>query len=109
MFGVMFLCNAIGHMGSDGAHLCCSLHMKHLIIKVDVRPYLLKHGALRCPCQEQGLVDLQTPGPEGLQRPNPGAGCATSCNQVGPDWTIQALAFGIELFLEFPKCLQEAL
>lgn len=105
----MFLCNAVGHMGSDGAHLSRSLHMKHLIIEVDVRPDLLQHGALRCSCKEQSLVDLQAPGPEGLQRPDPRAGCATSCDQVCTDGTVQALAFSVKLFLELPQCLQKAL
>lgn len=109
LFGVMFLCNAIGHVGSDGAHLSRSLHVKHLIIKVDVRPNLLQHGALRRPCKEQGLVDLQAPGPECLQRPDPRAGRATCCDQVCSDGTVQALAFSVKLFLELPQCFQEAL
>lgn len=105
----IFLCNAIGHMCSDGAHLRCSLHMKHLVVEVDVWPDLLQHGALRCPRQKQGLVDLQAPGPECLQRADPGAGCAASCHQKGPDGTVQPVAFGVKLFLELPQCLQEAL
>lgn len=108
LFGV-FLCNAVWHVGGDGAHLSCSLYMKHLIVKVDVRPDLLQHGALRCSGEEQGLVDLQSPGPECLQRPDPRAGCATSCDQVCSDGAVQALAFSVELFLELPQCLQEAL
>lgn len=96
-------------MGGNGTHLCCSLHMEHLIIKVDVRPNLLQHGALRCPCEEQGLIDLQAPGSERLQRPSSGARCAASCDQEGADGTVQAVAFGIELFLELPQRLQEAL
>ena len=105
----MFLCNAVGNVGSDGAHLCCSLHVKHLIVKVDVRPDLLQHGALWCAREEQRLVDLQTPGPERFQRSNPGARRASSCDQVGSDGTFQALSFSVKLFLELPQCLQEAL
>lgn len=105
---VMFLCNAVGHVGSDGAHLSRSFHVKHLIVKVDVRPDLLQHGALRCSCKEQGLVNLQAPGPECLQCPDPRAGCTSSCDQVCSDGTVKALAFSIELFLELPQCLQEA-
>lgn len=108
-FGVMFLCNAVGHVGSDGAHLSRSFYVKHLIVKVDVRPDLLQHGAFRCSCKEQGLVNLQAPGPECLQRPDPRAGCTSSCDQVCSDGTVKALAFSIELFLELPQCLQEAL
>lgn len=96
-------------MGSDGAHLGRSLHVKHLIIEVDVGPDLLQHGALWRSREEQGLVDLQSPGPECLQRSDPGAGRATGCDQVRSDRTVQALAFGVELFLELPQCLQEAL
>lgn len=107
-FGVVFLCNAIWHMGSDGAHLSCSFHVKHLIIKVDVGPDLLQHGTLWCPCKEQGLIDLQTPGSERLQCPDPRAGSTSSCDQVCSDGTIKTLAFGVKLFLEFPQCLQKA-
>lgn len=106
---VTVLCNAVGHVGSDGAHLSRSFHVKHLIVKVDVWPDLLQHGALRCSCKEQGLVNLQTPGPECLQRPDPRAGCTSSCDQVCSDGTVKALAFSVELFLELPQCLQEAL
>lgn len=105
----MFLRDAVGHVGGDGAHLGRSLHVEHLIVKVDVRPDLLQHGALRSSRQEQGLVDLQAPGPERLQRPDPRAGCAASRDQVRPDGTVQALAFGVKLLLELPQCLQEAL
>lgn len=107
-FGVV-LCDAVGHVGSDGAHLGRSLHVKHLIIKVDVRPDLLQHGALRRPGQEQRLVDLQPPGPERLQGPDPRAGGAASRHQVGSDGTVEALSFGVKLFLELPQSLQEAL
>lgn len=105
----MFLCNAVRHMGSNGAHLSRSFHMKHLVVEVDVRPDLLQHGALRCSCKEQGLVDLQAPGSECLQCPDPRAGCATSCDQICSNGTVQALAFSIKLFLELPQCFQEAL
>lgn len=68
-FGVV-LCDAVGHVGGDGAHLRRSFHVKHLIVKVDVGPDLLQHGALGGPRQEQSLVDLQPPGPERLQGPD---------------------------------------
>lgn len=106
-FAVM-LCDAVGHVGSDGAHLGRSLHVKHLVVKVDVRPDLLQHGALGGPRQEQRLVDLQAPGPEGLQGPDAGAGGAASSHQVGSDGTVEALSFGVELLLELPQSLQEA-
>jgi len=109
VFLVMFLRDAVGHVGSDGAHLGRALHVKHLIVKVDVRPDLLQHGALGRPRQEQGLVDLQAPGPERLQRTDPRAGRAASRDQVRPDGTVQALAFGVKLLLELPQGLQEAL
>lgn len=66
----MVLSDAVGHVGGDGAHLGRSFHVKHLIVKVDVGPDLLQHGALRGPRQEQSLVDLQPPGPERLQGPD---------------------------------------
>lgn len=103
------LCDAVGHVGSDGAHLGRSLHVKHLIVKVDVRPDFLQHGALRCPRQEQCLVDLQPPGPESLQGPDTRAGGAASRHQVGSDGTVETLSFSIKLFLELPQSLQEAL
>lgn len=101
----MFLCNAIGNMCSDGTHLCRSLYVKHLIIEVDVWPYLLKHRALWCSCKEQGLIDLQPPGPKCLESPNPRTCCTTSCDQVGADRAVQTLAFSVKLFLELPQCL----
>lgn len=104
----MVLSDAVGHVGSDGAHLSRSLHVKHLIVKVDVRPDLLQHGALGGPRQEERLVDLQAPGPERLQGPDPGAGGAAGRHQVGPDGTVQPLSFGVELLLELPQSLQEA-
>lgn len=107
MFAVV-LCDAVGDVGGDGAHLSRSFHVEHLIVKVDVRPDLLQHGALRRPRQEQSLIDLQTPGPEGLQGPDPRAGGAASRHQVRADGTVEALPFGIELFLELPQRLQEA-
>lgn len=103
----MFLRYPIWHMGSNGSHLSRSLHMKHLIIKVDVGSDLLQHGALWCSCQKQGLIDLQAPGSEGLQRPDPRAGCTTSSDQVRSDWTVQTLAFSIKLLLQLPQGLQE--
>lgn len=105
----MFLRHAVGHVGGDGAHLGRALHVKHLIVEVDVGPDLLQHGALGRPRQEQGLVDLQAPGPERLQRPDPGAGRAASRDQVRSDGTVQALAFGVKLLLELPQSFQEAL
>lgn len=105
----MVLCDAVGHVGGDGAHLGRSLHVKHLIVKVDVRPDLLQHGALGCPRQEEGLVNLQPPGPQRLQGPDTGAGGAASRHQERADGTLEALAFGVELFLELPQRLQEAL
>lgn len=102
------LCDAVGHVGGDGAHLGRSLHVKHLIIKIDVGPDLLQHGALRRPRQEQRLVDLQPPGPERLQGPDTGAGGAASRHQVGPDGTVEPLSFSVKLFLELPQSLQEA-
>lgn len=109
LFAVVFLCNSVGHVGSDGPHLGRSFHVKHLIVKVDVRSDLLQHGALGCPCKEQGLVDLQAPGPEGLQCSDPRTGCASSSDQVCSDGAVESLAFGIELLLELSKGLQKAL
>lgn len=104
----MVLCDAVGHVGGDGAHLGRSFHVKHLIVKVDVGPDLLQHGALRGPRQEQSLVDLQPPGPERLQGPDARAGGAASCHQVRADGTVETLSFGVKLFLELPQRLQEA-
>lgn len=105
----MFLCNAIGHVGSDGAHLSRSFNVKHLIIKVDVRPDLLQHGALWSSSKEQGLIDLQAPGPERLQRPDSRAGSTPSRDQECPNGAVKTMAFGIKLFLKLPQSLQEAL
>lgn len=99
--------HAVGHVGGDGAHLRCAFHVKHLIVKVDVRPDFLQHGALGRSGQEQGLVDLQAPGPESFQRPDTGAGCAASSNQEGSDGAVQTLTFSVELLLKLPQRLQE--
>ena len=76
LFPGVLLCDAVGHVGGDGAHLRRTLHVEHLVVEVDVGTDLLQHGALGGPGQEQGLVDLQAPGPQGLEGPDAGAGGA---------------------------------
>lgn len=105
----VFLRDAVGHVGSDGAHLGRSLHVKHLVIEVDVRSDLLQHGALGRPRQEQGLVDLQAPCAERLEGPDPGAGRAAGRDKVRSDRAVEPVPFGVELLLELPEGLQEAL
>jgi len=109
LFPGILLCDAVRHVGRDGAHLRCALHVEHLVIEVDVGTDLLQHGALGGPSQEQGFVDLQAPGPQCLEGPDTRAGGAAGRHQVGPDGTVHAVALGVELLLELAKGLQEAL
>lgn len=60
---MIFLSNSIGHMSSDCPELLGTLDVKHLIIKEDVWPYLMKERPLRSPSQKEGLVYLQPPAP----------------------------------------------
>ena len=105
----VFLSDAIRHMGGHGSHLGRSLNMEHLVVKVNVGPDLLQHGALGGPGQEQGLVRLQAPGPQGLQGPDPRAGCAAGRHQVSADGAVQTVTPGVELLLQLAQGLQEAL
>ncbi|KAI9537595.1 hypothetical protein NQZ68_023840 [Dissostichus eleginoides] len=80
---------ASGAQGYPIGHVACycpdfrgPLHMKHLVIKENVRPDLLKHGALGCPCQKESLIDLQTPR---AQRPALPAATVVDTNVLPPD------------------------
>lgn len=105
----VFLGNAIGYMGCNGSHFCCPLHMEHLVIEVDVWPYLLQHGTLWGSGEEQCLVSLQAPGSECFQGADARAGSGPCSHQVGTDGTVQTMTLCIELLLKFPQGLQETL
>lgn len=98
----------VGNMTRHCPKFSCSLHMKHLVIKENVGPDLLQHGAFGGPGQEESLVDLQTPRPQRLQRSGTRTGCAASRHQVGTDRAVHALTFAVELLLQLPQSLQEA-
>jgi len=68
---VVLLSDAVRHVGRDGAHLPGPLDVEHLVVKVDVWLDLLQQGPFGGSGQEQGLVDLQPPGPQGLQHTGP--------------------------------------
>lgn len=63
----VLLGDAIGYVGSDGAHLRSPFHVEHLIVEVDVGPDLLQHGPLGGSGQEEGLICLQSPGTQRLE------------------------------------------
>ena len=96
-------------MGRDGAQLPRPLDVEHLVVEVDVRLDLLQQGPFGGPGQEEGLVDLQPPGPQGLEHAGPAAGGAAGRHQVGADGTVHALVLGVELPLQLAEGLQETL
>lgn len=96
-------------MGGHRAHLLSPSYVEHLVIKEDMRADLLQKGTLGCSCKEQGLIRLQAPAAQGLESPGPRAGCTARCHQVRAYRTLQSQALGVELLLQSPQCLQEAL
>lgn len=105
----VFLSNTIGHMCCNGAHFCSTFHMKHLVIKVYVRSYLLQHGPLWSSSQEQSLICLKAPGSEGLQSTDTRAGSRPCCHQVGADGAVKTMTFCIELLLQLSQSFQKTL
>lgn len=106
---MVLLSDAIGHVSRYGSQFLSPLDVEHLIIKEDVRLDFPQQRPLRSPSQEKSLIDLQTPTTQSLQDASARTGGAAGRDQEGPDWTVDALVFGVEFSLELPQSLQETL
>lgn len=104
----VFLTDAIRYMSCDGAKFLCPFNVEHVVIKEDVGPDFHQDWTLGGSSKEESFVYLQAPPAEGLQHTGAGAGCASGCNQVGPDGTKQPFIFGIKLLLQSAQIFQKA-
>lgn len=99
---MVLLSDSVGDVSGDGAEFFGPLNVKHLVVKVDVRFYLLQQGPFWGSGQEESLVHLQAPTAKGLQHSGPRAGGAAGRDQEGSYGAIQTLVFGVEFSLELP-------